>query len=183
MSGWTEERKADVAKRWKDGESAGQIAKALGDVSRSAVIGMVHRMGLSGSNRAQPSMPARRIRPHGTNQFGEPGTRTKRQPRAKPPKPYAPPRQAWAWKPRVVEVTSDPCTMLTLPKRACKWPVGPDPLPFCMDEQLFCAAGPLPDGEVYCCAHRAIGVNVVATQEQREKAARELERGLRRWTA
>ncbi len=46
-----------LKKLWQDGLSASQIAKQLGGVTRNAVIGKVHRLGLSG--RATPSKPAR----------------------------------------------------------------------------------------------------------------------------
>src|ERR1700742_3151032 len=55
--GWTEERVATLKKLWLEGLSASQIAKQLGGVTRNAVIGKVHRLGLSG--RAAPSPPAR----------------------------------------------------------------------------------------------------------------------------
>ena len=49
---WTDERVARLTKLWAEGLSASQIAADLGDVSRNAVIGKVHRLGLSG--RAKP---------------------------------------------------------------------------------------------------------------------------------
>ena len=56
--GWTEERVAELKKLWAEGHSASQIAKRLGSVTRNAVIGKVHRLGLSG--RATPSRPVKR---------------------------------------------------------------------------------------------------------------------------
>jgi GcrA cell cycle regulator len=47
---WTDERVETLKKMWSDGQSASQIAKELGGVTRNAVIGKVHRLGLS--NRA-----------------------------------------------------------------------------------------------------------------------------------
>ena len=49
---WTDERVARLSKLWAEGLSASQIAADLGGVSRNAVIGKVHRLGLSG--RAKP---------------------------------------------------------------------------------------------------------------------------------
>ena len=49
---WTDERVSTLKKLWLDGLSASQIAKQLGGVTRNAVIGKVHRLGLSG--RAAP---------------------------------------------------------------------------------------------------------------------------------
>ena len=47
---WTEDRVETLKKMWAEGQSASQIAKELGGVTRNAVIGKVHRLGLS--NRA-----------------------------------------------------------------------------------------------------------------------------------
>jgi GcrA cell cycle regulator len=44
---WTEERVELLKQYWADGMSATQIAKQLGGVTRNAVIGKVHRLGLS----------------------------------------------------------------------------------------------------------------------------------------
>lgn len=45
---WTEERIKTLKKMWKDGKTASEIAEELGDVTRNAVIGKAHRLGLSG---------------------------------------------------------------------------------------------------------------------------------------
>src|ERR1700749_3350562 len=57
IGGWTEDRVAALKKLWLEGLSASQIAKQLGGVTRNAVIGKVHRLGLSG--RATPASPPR----------------------------------------------------------------------------------------------------------------------------
>ncbi len=49
---WTDERVETLKKMWAEGQSASQIAKELGSVTRNAVIGKVHRLGLS--NRVGP---------------------------------------------------------------------------------------------------------------------------------
>lgn len=43
---WTEERIAQLTKMWEGGSTASQIADELGGVSRNAVIGKAHRLGL-----------------------------------------------------------------------------------------------------------------------------------------
>src|SRR5256885_2241765 len=43
---WTEERIERLKKMWHDGSTASQIADELGGVSRNAVIGKAHRLGL-----------------------------------------------------------------------------------------------------------------------------------------
>jgi GcrA cell cycle regulator len=49
---WTDERVETLKRMWAEGASASQIAKELGQVTRNAVIGKVHRLGLS--NRVVP---------------------------------------------------------------------------------------------------------------------------------
>ena len=44
---WTDERVETLKKMWGEGQSASKIAKELGGVTRNAVIGKVHRLGLS----------------------------------------------------------------------------------------------------------------------------------------
>jgi GcrA cell cycle regulator len=44
---WTDERVETLKRMWGEGQSASQIAKELGGVTRNAVIGKVHRLGLS----------------------------------------------------------------------------------------------------------------------------------------
>jgi GcrA cell cycle regulator len=60
---WTDERVEILKKMWGEGQSASQIAKELGGVTRNAVIGKVHRLGLSNRNggateKAQPAAAA-----------------------------------------------------------------------------------------------------------------------------
>ncbi len=50
---WTDERVSRLTKLWQDGLSASQIAADLGGVTRNAVIGKVHRLGMS--NRDKPA--------------------------------------------------------------------------------------------------------------------------------
>ena len=52
---WTEDRVETLKTLWNEGLSASQIAGRLGGVTRNAVIGKVHRLGLSG--RAAPAKP------------------------------------------------------------------------------------------------------------------------------
>ncbi len=45
---WTDERVEQLKEMWQRGMSANEIAQELGDVTRNAVIGKAHRLGLSG---------------------------------------------------------------------------------------------------------------------------------------
>ena len=53
---WTDERIATLKKMWEGGSTASQIADELGGVSRNAVIGKAHRLGLK--SRPSPVKPA-----------------------------------------------------------------------------------------------------------------------------
>jgi GcrA cell cycle regulator len=55
---WTDERVELLKKMWNEGHSASQIAKELGGVTRNAVIGKVHRLGLSNRNAPEPEVKA-----------------------------------------------------------------------------------------------------------------------------
>ena len=65
---WTDERVESLKKLWADGLSASQIAAELGGVTRNAVIGKVHRLGLAGRAKAPSSAAPRprkaRVHPH-----------------------------------------------------------------------------------------------------------------------
>jgi GcrA cell cycle regulator len=55
---WTEERVELLRRLWIENFSASRIAAELGGVSRSAVIGKIHRLGLS--ERDQPTSSLKR---------------------------------------------------------------------------------------------------------------------------
>jgi GcrA cell cycle regulator len=58
---WTDERVELLKKLWSDGLSASQIAAELGGITRNAVIGKVHRLGLSGrAKSASAAAPRQR---------------------------------------------------------------------------------------------------------------------------
>ena len=93
---WTDERVETLKKMWAEGQSASQIAKELGGVTRNAVIGKVHRLGLS--NRVGgPTEPtaapaaapkAARVPPEASQ--GEPSESRRAAPKAEPkPAPQA----------------------------------------------------------------------------------------------
>jgi len=162
--GWTDERVATLKKLWLDGLSASQIAKQLGGVTRNAVIGKVHRLGLSG--RAAPSQPAR------------PAFKAPRAPRPAPPAPLPvrrapPPIMAAAPVYRHEETGS--ATVLTLGAHMCKWPIG-DPA---TDSFSFCGRRTGEEGP-YCGEHARL-----AYQPQQKKTKRsgeaDLARSLRRY--
>ena len=163
--GWTDERVEMLKKLWLDGLSASQIAKQLGGVTRNAVIGKVHRLGLSG--RAAPSQPQR------------PAFKAPRAPR---PAVASAPRRAPASEPSALPALPVPvfyaeepgsATVLTLGAHMCKWPIG-DPS---TDGFTFC--GRRSSDGPYCVEHAR-----VAYQPQQKKgrgSATDLARSLRRY--
>lgn len=76
---WTDERIEKLTKMWEGGATASQIADELGGVSRNAVIGKAHRLGL----KARPS-PVK------------PNEKPARAPAPKKARPEAPPPRAEA---------------------------------------------------------------------------------------
>ena len=82
---WTDERIERLKKMWADGATASQIADELGGVSRNAVIGKAHRLGLE--QRPSPVKP-------GEEKDKEGRRRAARQaaPRAEAPPPRRPPQ-------------------------------------------------------------------------------------------
>ena len=59
---WTDERVQRLRDLWAAGQSASQIAGDLGGVTRNAVIGKVHRLGLSGKDRTGTGAAAQAVR-------------------------------------------------------------------------------------------------------------------------
>jgi GcrA cell cycle regulator len=55
---WTDERVETLKRMWAEGQSASAIAKELGGVTRNAVIGKVHRLGLSNRTDEPEAAPA-----------------------------------------------------------------------------------------------------------------------------
>jgi GcrA cell cycle regulator len=161
--GWTDERVEMLKRLWLEGHSASQIAKQLGGVTRNAVIGKVHRLGLSG--RAAPSQPSRQV------------LRTPRPPRPAPVHHQAQ-RRVEARPlpvPQAVVYPEEPgsATVLTLGAHMCKWPIG-DPS---TDDFTFCGRR-INEGS-YCVEHAR-----VAYQPQQKKgkgSASDLARSLRRY--
>lgn len=136
-SPWTDDREAELRRRWLDGESASEIARALGrDVSRSAVIGKIHRLGIAKRGLPPTARPwstgPRRVAPRKAPAVAAvvgalPQTRV-----ASPPPPPSLP----VARPRALDATG------------CRWPVG-DPS---ASGFHYCEAEPVA-GRVYCAPH------------------------------
>jgi GcrA cell cycle regulator len=161
--GWTDERVELLKKLWQDGLSASQIAKQLGGVTRNAVIGKVHRLGLSG--RAAPSQPSRS---------------TFKAPRPPRPVTVTAPRRVEAHaptvppRPAIVDEAPGTATVLTLGAHMCKWPIG-DPS---ADSFTFCGRRTDSDGP-YCAQHAQVAYQ--PAQGKKKSSPNELARSLRRY--
>jgi len=107
---WTEERIATLTKMWEGGATASQIAEKLGGVSRNAVIGKAHRLGLK--SRPSPvkanDAPAAKPAPD-TSQAGDAAAAESKPVRkvATPPPP-APPKPVASPPPQPVSAQSQP---------------------------------------------------------------------------
>jgi GcrA cell cycle regulator len=144
---WTDERVELLKKLWQDGLSASQIAAELGGVTRNAVIGKVHRLGLSG--RGQPTSSIKRQRrTHSTGvrrvrqmiTVGNLALRVDQLPEAD-----ARPRRD------VVVPIARKLSIFQLTEKTCKWPIG-DPG---QEDFYFCGHDSL-DNLPYCEYHAGV---------------------------
>ena len=159
---WTDERVELLRRLWDDGLSASQIALQIGGVSRNAVIGKVHRLGLSG--RAKP---------------GAAGAARAAKPRAAAPTPpqleggRTPPRDpeqlmrptlvpSERWNADQVEIPeSQRVSIMELRDTTCRWPIG-DPS---KADFAFCG-GRAVTGLPYCGHHCRIAYQPAAERRR-----------------
>ncbi|MEE4010713.1 GcrA family cell cycle regulator [Roseibium sp. FZY0029] len=170
---WTNERVELLKKLWGDGLSASQIAGELGGVTRNAVIGKVHRLGLSGRAKStSSSAKPRRPRTAAPATGAAPKKPTSSHPQsigATALKADMSPAPVVEAKPRVEPIAelvpiSQRATILTLTERTCKWPIG-DPA---TDDFYFC--GRHSDAGVpYCAHHCKIAYQPVADRRRDRK--------------
>lgn len=133
---WTDERVELLKKLWSEGRTASQIAGELSNgITRNAVIGKVHRLGLPGRVKA-PSMSMPRPR----------------APKPRINRPMMRGANALALAPRPIEdvavLLSNPVTIIDLRESMCKWPLGDPTTP----EFRYCGAAS-PVGVSYCTFH------------------------------
>jgi len=125
---WTPERIEKLQKLWEQGLSASQIADDLGEgVSRNAVIGKAHRLGL----KVRPSP-----------------VKTEAAPKKAPAAPTAAPTPR---KPKAPPAKSARVTLLDLNDRVCKWPHGHP-----SDDDFHFCGKPVQPGFPYCGEHCAV---------------------------
>jgi GcrA cell cycle regulator len=153
--GWTDERVEMLKKLWADGLSASQIAGRLGEVTRNAVIGKVHRLGLAGratTSRMRAARPRNRVahlplRPTRV-QYRTHGNVALKPVFAPVEKPVVALRVVPSVMPEVGLPEALQVALLDLKENMCRWPIG-DP----QDESFhFCGHAKAP-GISYCEHH------------------------------
>ena len=173
---WTEERVDLLRKLWLDGLSASRIATELaGGVTRNAVIGKVHRLGMSGRVKSQTSASMNRIRldakvpgptartpmpqrPAGLSMRGNTALAIQARPMAM----LQPQRTSGDVVPMAENVT-----IMDLRESMCRWPVG-DPS---STEFRYCGGkAPIGDGP-YCKFHSRMAYQPVQDRRQRRSAS------------
>jgi GcrA cell cycle regulator len=147
---WTDERVELLKKLWADGLSASQIAAELGGITRNAVIGKVHRLGLSGRAKSTSSTsprPRKARSPSHMLRIGRPSIRGNTA-------------LAHAYD---IETEAEPelidniipigqrRTLLELNEQTCRWPVG-DP----GSTEFFFCGGNTVTGLPYCAYHSRV---------------------------
>ena len=192
---WTDDRVEKLKLLWGDGMSASQIAKALGGVTRNAVIGKVHRLGLSNraaaaggqaasgeakkaDKPARPSRPAKAAaepkqaatvaeaaKPAPVMVRPQPVIRDATQPRA----PGLPTPEEKAARATLAEIEkmARKLDLLSLTERTCKWPIG-DPT----EESFHFCGLPSAVGKPYCEHHVAVAFQPMSTRRDRARAGR-----------
>ena len=162
---WTEDRVEVLKKLWAEGHSASQIAKQLGGVTRNAVIGKVHRLGLSG--RATPSRPVKRpprlarpkprVMPDGTVKVPA-SALAERVEALKPSEKNA----MIAALPPLENADGKAATILTIRDSMCKWPIG-DPA-----DPKFAFCGRKSDCGPYCSEHAKLAFQPAKKRERKK---------------
>ena len=183
---WTDERVEILTKMWAEGNSASQIAKELCGVTRNAVIGKVHRLGLSNrattttSNKSESktkSSPksssrakqkSRKVDVAEPKSDNVPSLRRQIIPAGQPlpPQPSANEISPEALA-RVSEIEkkAKKLSLLELTEKTCKWPVG-DPA---TEDFWFCGLA-TQSGKPYCEAHVGVAFQPMNSRRDRRRS-------------
>jgi len=190
---WTDDRVEKLKAMWGEGQSASQIAKALGGVTRNAVIGKVHRLGLSNratgaKSAAASAAPTAEAKPAKAAPKSAPAAAPAPTAEtvvvAAPATPHKPVIQSSTMRrepppptPAMVEDAARTAQalaaiqkkakkldLLELTERTCKWPIG-DPA---TEDFYFCGLGCAP-GKPYCDAHVAVAFQPMSSRRDRDR--------------
>ena len=179
---WTDERVEVLKRMWAEGASASTIAKELGEVTRNAVIGKVHRLGLSnrvvsapgeGGEAVAAEAPAAleaEARPIPATHSAEPVATPLRGRIIPAGQPLPPQPSANEISPealasvREVEKGAARLSLMELTERTCKWPIG-DPA---TEDFWFCGLG-VQAGKPYCEAHVGVAFQPMSSRRDRRR--------------
>ncbi len=153
---WTEERVEELKKLWSEGHSASQIAARMGGVTRNAVIGKVHRLGLSG--RAAPA------KPKAVTVEREPVVQAAAPSQPAPEREPAPVRSVLRDLPPISDINAGRLTVSNIGSSDCKWPIG-DPA---SDDFHFCGQ-PSTGGKPYCAYHAQLAFQPSTHKRERKE--------------
>jgi len=159
---WTDERVELLKKLWADGLSASQIAGELGGITRNAVIGKVHRLGLSGRAKAPSSSVPRQRKPRAPSMFRAPRPMMRGNTALAhaPAYDYEPEPE-----PELIEniiPIGQRCTLLELNDEKCHWPIGDPGQP-----DFFFCGGKTGTGIPYCGYHARVAYQPPAARRDR----------------
>lgn len=168
---WTEERVALLRRLWEDGQSASKIAAQLGGVTRNAVIGKVHRLGLAGRVKPGEDAPLPVVKPIEVEKAPmtavapEPAVIVSHRPAPEFPSAATSAPVATAVTDTVTIPVSQRVTIMDLRESMCRWPLGDPTTP----EFRFCGARSI-TGLPYCTHHAEIAYQP-ATERKRDRRA------------
>lgn len=170
---WTDERVELLGKLWLEGRSASQIAAELGmGVTRNAVIGKVHRLGLAGRPKsATPVVGAARGKLKVAARSPEADTTDAKvdvdivvMPLPEESAEIVPLRQPVS---EVLLPISERVTIMELRESSCRWPMG-DPM---KADFRFCGARTGGANGPYCTAHARLAFQP-APERRRDRVER-----------
>ena len=131
---WTDEKVSKLKELWGKGNTASEIAKIIGGISRNAVIGKAHRLNLSAKIKTRAAASNQNFQ----NTLGEKNIKIKRNRKSK-------------FKSLIIDKNfepENPKQLEELDEDSCKWPIGhPDEKSF-----YFCGRSSLKDFS-YCKLH------------------------------
>ena len=142
---WTHERIEQLKKLWEAGYTASNIATELGGITRNAVIGKAHRLGLSGRMKSKSKVSSVSI------------VRNRKMPVNKNSK--------------IIELTTsvepmNPTSFADIKDGLCRWPLGePEDLDF-----KFCGRK-CAEGMIYCTEHHSLAYQPL-NQTRQKRASR-----------
>ena len=147
---WSDERVEQLKKLWESGLSASQIAAELGNVTRNAVIGKVHRLGLSGRAKSASSSAPRQRKTRSSSHLLR---MTRASVRGNTALAHAYEIEAES-APELIENVipiGQRRSLLELTEQTCRWPIG-DPG---SSDFFFCGGNTL-TGLPYCAYHSRV---------------------------